>query len=232
MHNEPEIIATPRGSDFAEHAGRIAARIPSGLGDVEALNWYRRELREHYPHAIVREQDDLARTRSSSFPVWYTSNRPRPFRIDIALDVPLDRQAAFSVYTDRVVEWQTAVELVPRTPVATSLVRREYDACYSFLGLHYTGSYRVRAADPPASVTYEASGSGISVWYTAQFEQLTHGTRVAITGDYDLPDTFLARIADRLVLERAVARDIARANDTYLALCSKVARELGAAAAP
>ena len=45
-------------------------------------------------------------------------------------------------------------------------------------------------------------------------------------GDYDLPNALLARIADRLGMERAIARDIDRANEAYRRLCEgEAARE-------
>ena len=38
-------------------------------------------------------------------------------------------------------------------------------------------------------------------------------------GDYDLPSSILTKIADRLHLERAIGRDIERANAAFVRLC-------------
>jgi hypothetical protein len=225
MRERPEIIASPKtDTAFVTEARAVAARIPEGFSARDSLAWYEATLRAVFPNAVVREQESLARSEGALYPVWYASNRPKPFRIatSFAVDVSLDD--AFEAYVDRVTEWQTAVALVPRVGTP-SLVGRTYDATYRFLGISYTGSLRVRDADPPRSVTYEASGSGITVWYTTTFASLDDRTAVTVQGDYDLPTSLLTKIADRLHLERAIGRDIERANATYVELCEALAGE-------
>lgn len=228
MREPPEIITSPRtDAAFAAEAKRLAVRIPSELTHAEALAWYERELRLSYPNAVVREQDALARTESTPYRVWYASNRPRPFRIATTFTVPLPVDRAFEIYVDRVAEWQTAVRLRPVVGASEgALTGRAWDATYRFLGISYTGRLLIRDADAPNAVTYEASGSGITVWYTTAFASRgTDETVVAVRGDYDLPSSMLSRIADRLHLERTIGRDIERANASYARLC---AREAGA----
>jgi hypothetical protein len=225
MRERPEIIASPKAdAAFAAEARALAARIPTGLSARDSLAWYEATLRAAYPNAVVREQEALARSEGALYPVWYASNRPKPFRIATSFTVDVSLDDAFEAYVDRVTEWQTAVALVPRhgTP---PLFGRTYDATYRFLGIGYTGSLRVRDADPPRSVTYEASGSGITVWYTTTFASLDDRTLVTVQGDYDLPSSLLTRIADRLHLERAIGRDIERANAAFVRLCEMLARE-------
>ena len=195
---------------------------PAGLSARDSLAWYEASLRAAYPNAVVREQETLARSEGALYPVWYASNRPKPFRIatSFAVDVSLDD--AFDAYVNRITEWQTAVELVPK-PGTPPLIGRTYDATYRFLGMAYTGSFRVRDADPPRSVTYEAFGSGITVWYTTTFASLGDQTSVTVQGDYDLPSSILTKIADRLHLERAIGRDIERANAAFVRLCESLA---------
>jgi hypothetical protein len=222
MPERPEIIASPKtDTAFATEARAVAARIPEGLSARDAIAWYEATLRAVYPNTVVREQDALARSEGALYPVWYASNRPKPFRIatSFAVDVPLDE--AFEAYVEGVTEWQTAVSLVPRAGTPP-LVGRTFDATYRFLGIAYTGSLRVRDADPPRSVTYEASGSGITVWYTTTFASLGDRTSVTVQGDYDLPSSLLTKIADRLHLERAIGRDIERANAAYARLCESL----------
>ena len=48
---------------------------------------------------------------------------------------------------------------------------------------------------------------------------------MSVKGDYDLPDNVIARIADRLGLERAIRRDIDRANESYVLACRAIAEE-------
>ena len=230
MREAPEIIASPKiDTTVVTEARGLAARIPAGLSPRDSLAWYEASLRAAYPNAVVREQETLARSEGALYPVWYASNRPKPFRIatSFAVDVALDD--AFDAYVHRITEWQTAVELVPR-PGTPSLIGRTYDATYRFLGMAYTGSFRVRDADPPRSVTYEAFGSGITVWYTTSFTSLGDRTSVIVQGDYDLPSSILTKIADRLHLERAIGRDIERANAAFVRLCESLAeRELKSA---
>ena len=226
MPEAPEIIASPRSDiAFSTHARRLAARIPPELPLAEALAWYENELRVSYPNAVVREQDPLARTEGATYRVWYASNRPRPFRIATTFTVPVPVERAFELYVGRVAEWQTAVQLMPIGGTDGQLVGRAYEATYRFLGIAYTGLLQVRDAEPPSAVTYEASGSGITVWYTTAFAARDAGeTTVAVRGDYELPGSILSRMADRLHLERTITRDIERANASYAALCATAAR--------
>lgn len=196
--------------------------MPAYLADDEAREWLAREIRRRYPTAEVREQDELARQEGDE-PVWYVTKREQHFRIDSVVEVPLERAEAYAVYVDRVAEWQTAVQLTPR-PMDPATSPMSYDACYEFLGRRYQGTLRVLAVDPPASASFEATGSGISVWYETTFAPIPGGTRVHVKGDYSLPLEFLTRIADRLGLERAIARDIERANAAFGAICERDAR--------
>jgi Polyketide cyclase / dehydrase and lipid transport len=222
MRSTVRLVCIPtKDAAFALDAARIAERIPDALGGEAAMAWFCAALRHSYPSAEVHAQDDLARSDGDD-PVWYVTKRERHFRIDAAVVVALSPRDAFDVYVDRVVEWQTAVRLEPRR-VTDELVGREYAACYPFPGRQLEGRFRVLAADPPHSVAMEAAGSGIAVWYETAFHPDPQGTRVEVKGDYELPAQILTRVADRLGLERAIARDIDRANETFRRLCALVA---------
>lgn len=227
MSKSPRIVTIPtRDTVFGADARRIALRIPDDLDAAEAGRaWYEAELRRTYPNATVRPQEELARTDNSET-VWYVTNRAPYFRIDTSVEVPLPQAMAYRVYVERMTEWQTAVGL---TPLRTTpeIVGNEYQARYDFLGHSYLGRFRIIAAEPPENVSLEADGSGITVWYVTRFARgrASDSTLVSVKGDYRLPDNLLARIADRLFLERAIARDIQRANETYRALCEAVRRQ-------
>src|SRR5204862_3668133 len=214
-------------ADFAAEARQIAGRIPGAMTTAEALDWYRLALRRVYPNAVVREQDELARVEVER-PVWYVTRREHHFRIDTSIWVPLPPDAAWRLYVERVTEWQTAVELSPRRSGA-AFVGREYDATYAFLGRRYRGVFRILSAEPGQFVSIEAQGSGITVWYVTSFRDEQEGTFVRVKGDYELPDTVLGRIADRLGLERAIGRDIERGNRSYRRLCIAAAAAFGEA---
>lgn len=227
MSKSPRIVTIPtRDKVFAADARRIALRIPEELDAADAARaWYEGELRRTYPNVTVRPQEELARTDDSET-VWYVTNRVPFFRIDTSVEVPLPQAVAYRVYIDRVSEWQTAVHL---TPLRTTpeIVGNEYAARYDFLGHSYDGRFRIVAAEPPDNVSLEAEGSGIVVWYVTRFRpgHEADSTLVSVKGDYRLPDNLLAKIADRLFLERAIARDIDRANETYRSMCEVVARQ-------
>jgi hypothetical protein len=192
------------------------------LSDVEALDWFTGQLRRLHPSVTVRPQSELARARREEI-VWYVNLPDERFRIDFALHVPLAPSLAFEVYVERVTDWQRAVALRP-VALIPGLVGSEYEAVYRFLGRAYEGTFRIVAADPPKSISIEAAGSGIAVTYTTTFAPEEGGTSVSVKGDYSLPDHLLARVADRLGLERAITRDIQRANDAYRRLCEEISR--------
>lgn len=212
---------------FAHDAERLAARIPANLGSADAIAWFQAELRHSYPTAVVREQDELARTDERAR-TWYVSRRVNRSRISTEVSVPLPQESAYWTYVRRVVDWQISVDLTP-LGLPTGQVGDEYEASYSFLGRRFVGRFRILAAHPPHSVAMEAEGSGISVWYITRFLPEGDATRVAVEGDYDLPEGLIPRIADRLLIERAIARDIDRANEAYRLLCESMAGESEAA---
>jgi hypothetical protein len=222
MSSPARIVCTPStDAPFVADVREVAERIPGGLELDEAFAWFSTELHRVMPSAVVREQHPLAIVAGSP-PVWYVSRRRQHFRIDAGVWVPLPEMDAFRLYVERVAAWQTAVELKPRR-AGTPLVGAEYDATYSFMGFKYTGLFRILAADPGRSVSIEAAGSGIKVWYVTSFRAEGDGTNVRVRGDYELPENFLARIADRLLVERAIGRDIDRANESYRAMCAAAA---------
>jgi hypothetical protein len=219
MSSPARIVCIPSSdASLAADVSRLAERIPGGLDASEAFAWFSAELGRVLPGTIVREQEALARAAGAG-PVWYVSRRRHHFRIDAQVRVPLPVADAYRVYVDRVVEWQTSVALKPRR-ARQAVAGAEYDATYSFVGKQYTGVLRIVAADPGRSVSIEATGSGITVWYVTSFHAAGDGTEVRVKGDYELPDNIFVRIADRLIIERSIARDIARANESYRALCT------------
>jgi hypothetical protein len=215
------IVTIPSAdAEFAADVRRVAARVPAGLSPADAIDWFRVSLRREHASAVVREQDELARLDGVE-PLWYVTRREHHFRIDASVRVPLMQSEAFALYVDRVTEWQTAVELSPRR-VTDEIVGSEYEATYSFLGRRFRGTFRILAARRHEYVSIEAAGSGITVWYVVSFVGHGDSTVVAVKGDYDLPYDLVSRVADRLGLERAISRDVDRANESYRQLAVEV----------
>jgi hypothetical protein len=222
MAGPARIVCIPSDdASFAADVHALADRIPGALEPREALGWFTAELRQAMPGTTIREQDALASVTGSP-PVWYVTRRRHSFRIDTEVWVPLPEPAAYRIYVDRMAEWQTSVQLTPVHP-GQPVAGAEYEAVYSFMGLRYSGRFRIVATDPGRSVSIEASGSGITVWYVTSFRPDRGGTVVRVKGDYELPENVFARIADRLIVERTIGRDIDHANESYKALCERAA---------
>jgi hypothetical protein len=207
---------------FVADASALAARVPPNLTPAAALDWFIVELRRDYPTVTVREQSDLAR-ESKDQVTWYATLHDERSRLDFEIHVPLPPATAFEIYVARVADWQRSVQLRPRK-LTPELAGSEYDAVYTLLGRNYQGVFRILAANPPLSVTVEAAGSGITVSYTTTFSPEPTGSYVRVRGNYSLPEQLLARVADRLGLERAISRDVQRANEAYRRLCEEVGR--------
>jgi len=228
MTSPARIVCIPSSdASFAAEVHLVAERIPGGLGVGEALAWFTAELGRVLPGAGVREQDALAHVAGTPA-VWYVTRRRHSFRIDTEVWVPLGAPAAYRLYVERVAEWQTSVRL-RLTQAGQPVVGAEFEAIYTFMGIEYRGAFRILAVDPGRSVSIEARGSGISVWYVTSFRAERGGTLVKVKGDYEVPNNFFARIADRLIVERTIGRDIDRANASYKAMCERAAADARAA---
>jgi hypothetical protein len=226
MSSPARVVCIPStDAAFVADVQALADRVPGALELPEAFAWFKAELHRSLPGATVREQHPLAQVRGS-LPVWYVSRRRNQFRIDTQVWVPLPHLTAYRIYVERVTEWQTSVRLRPVRPNQAG-PGAEYEAIYTFMGLRYTGRFRILAADPGRSVSIEARGSGITVWYVTSFRPERGGTLVRVRGDYELPENVFVRIADRLLVERTIGRDIARANESYRAMCESEAAVAG-----
>jgi hypothetical protein len=152
--------------------------------------------------------------------VWYVTNRAYRSRIAARMEVPVPPEVAFSIYVERVTEWQTAIHLRP-IRLTPEIVGSEWSAGWQFLGRRSEGVLGVVEADPPSSIRFEASGMGITVWYHTSFTPSPRGTIVRVVGDYDLPDGIVPKILDRLVIERSIQRQIEGAHQALVKLCSR-----------
>ena len=99
---------------FAAFAQAIVAELPRNLRPEATMAELRRRLQTRYPGAVVRPREQLADVGTGHEIVWYATNRAHRSRIVATLDVPAPRNLVFRTYTERVVEWQTAVKLQPR----------------------------------------------------------------------------------------------------------------------
>jgi hypothetical protein len=212
---------------FAARAQALLATLPSAISPVSAIEALQRSLQQEYPGAVVRPRDDLAEVGSAGEAVWYATHRAYRSRISASLVVPVRPEAAFRIYVERFAEWQTAVRLRPRE-LTPAYAGSEWVATWEFLGRRIEGTFRVVEADPPHSVRFEASGTGVTLWYHTSFTLSAGGTELRAVGDYDMPDGLLPRIADRLFVERSIQREIDAAHVALLALCRREVAESAA----
>ena len=203
---------------FAAEAHEALARVPPWLSQSAAVEDLQHRLQATYPEAVVRPREPLAEVGANGDSVWYVTRRAYRSRIAASVDVAVPQEVAFTIYVERVTEWQTAVH-VRALRLTPDLVGSEWSAGWEFLGRRNEGVLRIAEADPPNSVRLEASGMGITLWYHTSFTPSASGTTVRVVGDYDLPDGILPMIVDRLFIERGIQRQIDGAHKAFVQLC-------------
>ena len=201
------------------------AGLPAELESEQARQELERRLRDEFPAAVVRARDPLAAIQAvdDALVVWYASNRGFGTRLAATLVVPVPIERAFTIYVERVAEWLTSVRM-KAVHIAPRVVGSVYLTSYEMAGMTIHGRFRIVEADAPYSVRFEAEGCGVFVWYITSFRPTERGTRIQVVGDYDLPNTILARVASRFGIERTIQRQMNEAHAALLRLCEEVAR--------
>jgi hypothetical protein len=217
MPDRPHLVCIPSANrTFSRHAWSVFDGLPRDLPLDDARTELERRLRERYPHAAVRPQDPLAAL--STGPIWYVTDRSFRSRFAGHIEVGIPPECAFHLYVHRVEAWQTAFTVRP-LDLRDELVGSQYEMTYLLLGRALRGRLRLVEADPPRAVRFEADGGGIRVWYLTMFRPTERGTAIDVTGDYDLPDRLLERVADRLGVQRVIQHQIDGAHEALRKLC-------------
>jgi hypothetical protein len=217
----PELICIP--SSNARFAAQAQAVLDELLREEPAhcdAEEFQRRLRSFFPGSVVRERHPLAELVLEGAPVWYVTDRAFRSRIDLTIELDVPQQTVFDVYVRDVVEWQTALRLSPLR-IVPGLVGSEWTASWQIVGITLHGSLRLVEADPPHFVRFEAGGGGVRAWYDTSFATTSAGrTRILVAGDYDLPAGLLGRIADRIVVESIIRRQIDGAHAELVELAT------------
>src|SRR3954454_16194563 len=125
MPTEARIITIPTSDAvLADDARRIAATIPPGLADADAINWYRLAVPRLHPTAVVRAEQPRPGTVGAR-PLWYVMRHDHPFSLTTSIVVPLSPHEAWRLYVDRAPEWLASLHPQPRTP-GLHILERDY----------------------------------------------------------------------------------------------------------
>lgn len=234
----PVLICIP--SSNARFAARAQAVLDELLVDDPAngtAEEFQRRLRAYFPGSVVRARHPLAELIVEDAPTWYVTDRAFRSRIDLTIELDVPQETVFDVYVKDVVEWQTALRLAPAR-LLPGLIGSEWVASWQIVGISFHGSLRLVEADRPHFVRFEAGGGGARAWYDTSFAPTPNGgTRLMVAGDYDLPAGLLGRIADRMVVESIILRQIDAAHAELVELCTmkhgaRVAQSPGSSQSP
>jgi hypothetical protein len=222
---------------FATRAQSVLDELLRAEPELCTPEEFQRRLRTSFPGSVVRVRHPLAELVIEDAPVWYVTDRAFRSRIDLTIELDVPQQTVFEVYVRDVVEWQTALRLAP-VRLLPGLVGSEWTASWQIVGISVHGTLRLVEADPPHSVRFEAGGGGVRAWYDTSFVATeSGGTRLMVAGDYDLPAGLLGRIADRIVVESIIRRQIDGAHAELVELATtkhgaRVSRASGSAGSP
>jgi len=206
---------------FGVDARRVAAEMPSGVPEEDAIHWYRLAFRRIHPTAVVRAEESRPDMVGGS-PIWYVMRHDHPFWLTTSILVPLPPQEAWQLYVDRAPEWLSTLHPRPRS-AAPEVVERDYDLEFAFLDKDYDAILRFLAAESGWCLTAEIEGSGWSTWWTATFLPERHGSLMLAKGGYEVPHEVISSVANRLWIESRMTHAIDVANEAFRQLCVKAA---------
>jgi uncharacterized membrane protein len=133
----------------------------------------------------------------------------------IHIGAPPDRVWTFLTAYERSPEWQTNVIEVKDFEGTPGDVGFAYTGIYRALGRQMESRSRITRAEFPRLIEEKGSGPGGSELTVSNMLEATPdgGTELTFELDYDLGTSFLAGIADRLVMERAIERDVRHSGE-------------------
>ena len=84
-------------------------------------------------------------------------------------------------------------------------VGQKFEWRFNLLGVDITGTAEVAEFQRPNLVVMKTEGGTNSTW-TYKFEEENSGTRVSVEVEYDLPDSVLERLTNKLVVDKVNQR--------------------------
>lgn len=138
----------------------------------------------------------------------------------VYLNAPVERVWAFVTDYARFPEWQTSLIEVRDFQGLPGTLGFSYEAVYKGLGRRLEGRFEITEADRPRLLKEKGEMPGIGVVSTATtLEPVPEGgTTVTFVMDYEMGTSFAAGLADRLIFERSIERDIRHSNENLKAL--------------
>jgi len=141
-------------------------------------------------------------------------------RETVSVHAPIER--VWELVTDyaRFPEWQTNLIEVKDFEGVPGEVGFAYRAVYKALGRRIEGRFEIAKVERPRFLEEkgEMPGTGEATTTTVLESTPDGGTACTFTMDYEMGAGFLAGLADRILFERAIERDIRHSNENLKAL--------------
>jgi uncharacterized membrane protein len=138
----------------------------------------------------------------------------------IHIGAPPERVWKFLTAYERAPEWQTNVIEVKDFEGKPGEVGFAYTGIYRALGRQMESRSRITRADFARLLEEKGSGPGGSELTVSNQLEATpdEGTKLTFELDYDLGAGFFSGIADKLLIERAIERDVRHSSENLKAL--------------
>jgi uncharacterized membrane protein len=138
----------------------------------------------------------------------------------LSIQAPVERVWEFLADYARAPEWQSNVIEVKDFEGTPGEVGFSYTAIYKAMGRRMESRSTITGAERPGFLEEKGSmPGGGEVTMTNVLEPAPDGgTAVTFTFDYELGAGFFGQIADRLVFERAIERDVRHSSENLKAL--------------
>ena len=143
------------------------------------------------------------------------------------LDAPIERVFALGSEFRRYPEWNVTYRLVHEVTEEPVTVGTRIHLSATTLGQTRDGWDEVVEYEPPRlmkTVGRRSDGTEVTITYRATPSGT--GTDLQVEMDYELPAGILAKIADRLFIERAIDRDVRHSLENFQAIVEQPAPAL------
>ena len=140
------------------------------------------------------------------------------------IDAPPEVAWAVGRDPDRMPEWNTTTVSVKDVSGPLDRQGATYTTVSKIAGRPLEVQWRVEQVDPGrmAEVTASAPRGG-TAHVIVRYEPDGSGTKVSTDLDYELPMGFLGDVADKLLAERAMTRDVHHSGENFKALVEEAA---------
>ena len=138
----------------------------------------------------------------------------------IHIDAPPDTAYAFLIDATRIPEWNSSVVEVKDVQGPLDTVGASYTAILKLGGRQLETRWEMTRVEERRLAEFVASSAaGGHATSTSTLQPADRGTDLMLEVDYELPGGFVGGMADKLVVERAIERDIKHSLENVKAIC-------------